>query len=65
MSHCLPAAASQRKKIVAYSFGWAWQANAHDARVTVPVVDGDGKVTAYRSVIDLVTQDPTYVPAQH
>src|SRR5205823_5771975 len=28
------------------------------------IVDGDGKISAYGSVIDQVTQDPTYVPAQ-
>jgi hypothetical protein len=30
----------------------------------VRVIDGDGRVTAYGSVIDMITQDPTYVPAQ-
>jgi len=38
--------------------------NVYNARVSVRVVDGDGKVTAYGSVIDMITQDPTYVPAQ-
>jgi uncharacterized repeat protein (TIGR01451 family) len=37
---------------------------AYNARVTIRVVDGDGKITAYGSVIDMQTQDPTYVPAQ-
>jgi hypothetical protein len=37
---------------------------AYNARVALRVVDGDGKVTAYGSVIDQVTGDPTYVPAQ-
>jgi hypothetical protein len=36
----------------------------YNARVTVKVVGGSGRVTAYGSAIDLVTQDPTYVPAQ-
>ena len=36
----------------------------YNARVTVKVIGGDGKVTAYGSVIDQQTQDPTYVLAQ-
>jgi hypothetical protein len=36
----------------------------YNARVTVKVISGTGKVTAYGSVIDQVTQDPTYVLAQ-
>ena len=36
----------------------------YNARVAVKVVAGTGKVTAYGSAIDLITQDPTYVPAQ-
>ena len=36
----------------------------YNARVTVKVIGGGGKVTAYGSVIDQVTQDPTYVLAQ-
>lgn len=38
--------------------------NVYNARVTVRVVDGEGRVAAYGSVIDEETQDPTYVPAQ-
>ncbi len=38
--------------------------NVYNARITVRVLDGQGRVTAYGSVIDEVTQDPTYVPAQ-
>ena len=38
--------------------------NVYNARVAVRVIDGDGRVTAYGSVIDEETQDPTYVPAQ-
>ncbi len=38
--------------------------NVYNARITVRVIDGQGRVTAYGSVIDEVTQDPTYVPAQ-
>ncbi|MCU1230512.1 MAG: hypothetical protein JWO97_3396, partial [Acidobacteria bacterium] len=38
--------------------------NTYNARITVKVLDGDGRITAYGSVIDRETQDPTYVPAQ-
>jgi hypothetical protein len=38
--------------------------DTHNARVTVKVVSGTGRVTAYASVIDMITNDPTYVPAQ-
>ncbi len=38
--------------------------NVYNARISVRVVDGDGKIAAYGSVIDQKTQDPTYVPAQ-
>jgi uncharacterized repeat protein (TIGR01451 family) len=38
--------------------------NTYNARISVRVLDGDGRVTAYGSVIDMITQDPTYVPAQ-
>ena len=37
---------------------------AYNARITIRVVDGEGKIAAYGSVIDMQTQDPTYVPAQ-
>jgi hypothetical protein len=39
-------------------------AAVYNARVTVKVISGTGRVTAYGSAIDVVTQDPTYVPAQ-
>jgi uncharacterized repeat protein (TIGR01451 family) len=38
--------------------------DTHNARVTVNVIGGEGRVTAYASVIDMETNDPTYVPAQ-
>ena len=38
--------------------------SVYNARVTVRVTDGDGRVTAYGSVIDNVTKDPTFIPAQ-
>jgi hypothetical protein len=39
-------------------------AAVYNARVTVKVTAGTGRVTAYGSAIDVITQDPTYVPAQ-
>ena len=38
--------------------------DTHNARVTVRVLEGEGRVTAYASVIDMKTNDPTYIPAQ-
>jgi uncharacterized repeat protein (TIGR01451 family) len=35
-----------------------------NARVTIRAIEGTGRVTAYASVIDAQTNDPTYVPAQ-
>jgi uncharacterized repeat protein (TIGR01451 family) len=39
-------------------------ADTYNARVSVRAIEGDGRVTAYASVIDMLTNDPTYVPAQ-
>lgn len=36
----------------------------YNARLTVEVISGAGRVTAYGSVIDNESKDPTYVPAQ-
>jgi hypothetical protein len=38
--------------------------NIYNARISVRVIDGEGKITAYGSVVDMETQDPTYVSAQ-
>jgi len=38
--------------------------NVYNARVTVRVVDGDGRVTAAGSLIDEFTGDPTLIPGQ-
>jgi uncharacterized repeat protein (TIGR01451 family) len=38
--------------------------NVYNARVSVRVTSGSGRVTAYGSVVDMQTNDPTYVPAQ-
>jgi len=37
---------------------------AYNARIQMRVIDGTGRATAYASVIDNRTSDPTYVPAQ-
>ena len=36
--------------------------NAYNVRVTVRVISGTGRVTAYGSMIDAQTGDPTFVP---
>jgi len=38
--------------------------NVYNARIQVRVLSGGGKVAAYGSVVDMLTQDATYVPAQ-
>jgi uncharacterized repeat protein (TIGR01451 family) len=38
--------------------------NVYNVRVAVRAVSGDGKITAYGSVVDMKTQDPTFVKAQ-
>lgn len=57
----IPLAANEFRQFSLADFGLG---NVYNARVTVRVTDGAGKVTAYGSVIDQITQDPTYVPAQ-
>jgi hypothetical protein len=37
--------------------------NIYNARISIRVTDGDGRITAYGSVVDMQTSDPTYVPA--
>jgi hypothetical protein len=38
--------------------------NVYNARISMRVISGAGKVTAYGSVIDMRTNDSTYIPAQ-
>jgi uncharacterized repeat protein (TIGR01451 family) len=38
--------------------------NVYNARVSVKVTGGEGRLAAYGSVVDMQTNDPTYVPAQ-
>ncbi|HUK36767.1 MAG TPA: hypothetical protein VLV86_22785, partial [Vicinamibacterales bacterium] len=46
---------------VIQSFGLS---DVYNARVSLKVVGGDGRIGAYGSVIDQLTQDPTLIPAQ-
>lgn len=57
----IPLAAYEFKQFSIDSFG---AGTIYNARVSVSVTGGSGRVTAYGSVIDQITQDPTYVPAQ-
>ncbi|HLJ74553.1 MAG TPA: hypothetical protein VKU62_08215, partial [Thermoanaerobaculia bacterium] len=57
----IPLAAYEFKQFSIDSFG---AGTIYNARVSVSVTTGSGRVTAYGSVIDQTTQDPTYVPAQ-
>ncbi|MEO8216795.1 MAG: hypothetical protein ABI718_06915 [Acidobacteriota bacterium] len=38
--------------------------HAYNVRLTVKAISGQGRITAYASVIDNNTQDPTFVPGQ-
>ncbi|HVT45471.1 MAG TPA: hypothetical protein VMT00_13905 [Thermoanaerobaculia bacterium] len=38
--------------------------DTYNARITVKVIGGSGKVVAYASVVDAHTSDPTFVPGQ-
>jgi hypothetical protein len=38
--------------------------NIYNARISVKVIDGEGRIAAYGSLIDQKTQSATYVPAQ-
>jgi hypothetical protein len=51
----------QLNRVIALMTG---STNVYNARVAVQVVSGTGRVTAYGSVIDNDTLDPSYVPAQ-
>jgi hypothetical protein len=57
----IPLAANEFRQISMASFG---AGTVYNGRVTIAVTGGSGRVTAYGSVIDQLTQDPTYVPAQ-
>jgi hypothetical protein len=57
----IPMAPNQFVQFSLASFGLG---TVYNGRVTVSVTGGTGRVTAYGSVIDQLTQDPTYVPAQ-
>lgn len=36
----------------------------YNARVALRVIDGEGKIVAYGSTVDNMTQDPTFIPGQ-
>lgn len=57
----IPLAANEYRQFSLNDFGLG---SVYNARVSVKVVSGSGRVTAYGSAIDQITQDPTYVPAQ-
>jgi hypothetical protein len=57
----IPLLANEFKQIPLSGFN---AGTVYNGRVTVSVTSGSGRVTAYGSVIDQLTQDPTYVPAQ-
>lgn len=52
----------QLNGVIAQFLGTGTQ--TYNSRVTVEVTDGTGRVSAYGSVIDNQSLDPTYVPAQ-
>lgn len=58
----IPLAANEFRQIGLVDF--AVPEAVYNGRVTVKVIAGAGRVTAYGSAIDAITQDPTYVPAQ-
>jgi hypothetical protein len=58
----IPLAANEFRQFSLGDFGFSDA--AYNTRVSVKVVGGEGRVTAYGSAIDATTQDPTYVPAQ-
>ncbi len=57
----VPLAANEFRQFGVADFGLG---DIYNVRVSVKVVGGGGSVTAYGSVIDQVTTDPTYVQAQ-
>ncbi len=57
----VPLAANEFRQFGLSAFGLG---NVYNARVSVHVVNGDGAVTAYGSVIDQITTAPTYVAAK-
>ena len=59
----IPLAANEFRQISLASF-FESGTTVYNTRASVKVLSGNGKVTAYGSVIDMQTQDPTYVPAQ-
>lgn len=44
--------------------GFALGDDVYNARVTLRVIEGQGHITGYASVVDMLSGDPTFVPAQ-
>ncbi|MEK6371862.1 MAG: hypothetical protein AABO58_04125 [Acidobacteriota bacterium] len=44
--------------------GFALGDDVYNARVTLRVIEGQGRITGYASVVDMLSGDPTFVPAQ-
>ncbi len=57
----VPLAGNEFRQFGLSAFGLG---NVYNARVSVRVINGDGSVTAYGSVIDQITSAPTYVAAK-
>ncbi|MFZ2493238.1 MAG: hypothetical protein WA208_17300 [Thermoanaerobaculia bacterium] len=47
-----------------FSSKFGLNSEIYNARIAVRVIEGDGKIIGYASVIDQKTQDPTFVPAE-
>ena len=61
----VPLAGNEFRQLVRIIEGFAGGgAQIYNARVSVEVMEGNGRVAAYASVIDNQSFDPTYVPAQ-
>ncbi|MEO6259164.1 MAG: hypothetical protein ABIP63_02400 [Thermoanaerobaculia bacterium] len=58
-SFTLPANGTQRLALA--DFGLS---SAYNVRVTVKILSGSGRVSAYGSVVDVQTRDTTFIPAQ-
>ena len=60
----IPLGAFESKQIPIVSSIFGDSAAVYNGRISVRVIDGEGRVTAYGSIIDMRTDDPTFVPAQ-
>jgi hypothetical protein len=60
----VPLAAFEARQLPVINSIFGGNVAVYNARVSVKVTDGAGKVTSYASVVDQATQAPTYIPAQ-